>query len=385
MRKVVLFLGADLFPIYQEFVRGLKEAGAFVVGVCIKDKIPWRLKYYLDFKISLKNITDHLEVVRNLPSRLLERIDSVETTDENLVVPAARIREKLSLPGVSVEQAVLCRDKAKMKQFLASKGIPCAVSKVAKSKEQVMEIIEKIGLPVVIKPRDAMGSLGTFRIHSSKDIDSAIKKLLAVIPKGVVVEEFVEGHEGFYDTLTVNNKVVFTFIGHYYPNVLTALSDRNVSPKMVITNRINANGYRELHHLGKRVIELLGLDTTATHMEWFFGPRGLKFSEIGARPAGERMWDMYKVVGNFDIYREWANAVVWRKVVTFPSYRLACGHVQIRPPKDGYIKLYKGVDSVLSKYRNLITESYFQPPGSRTTPLYKGYMGNCWLLSLIHI
>lgn len=37
-------------------------------------------------------------------------------------------------------------------------------------------------------------------------------------------------------------------------------------------------------------------------MEWFFGPKGLKFSEIGARPAGEKIWDMYRVANDFDVF-----------------------------------------------------------------------------------
>mgnify|MGYP003350285868 CR=1 FL=1 len=40
-----------------------------------------------------------------------------------------------------------------------------------------------------------------------------------------------------------------------------------------------------------RVITALGIETSATHMEWFFGPKGLKFSEIGCRPPGVRAWD----------------------------------------------------------------------------------------------
>jgi hypothetical protein len=40
-------------------------------------------------------------------------------------------------------------------------------------------------------------------------------------------------------------------------------------------------------------------------MEWFFGPRGLKFSEIGCRPPGVGVWDLYCAANDFDLYREW--------------------------------------------------------------------------------
>ena len=44
-------------------------------------------------------------------------------------------------------------------------------------------------------------------------------------------------------------------------------------------------------------------------MEWFFGPKGLRFSEIGCRPPGVGQWDSYCAGNEFDLYREWALAV----------------------------------------------------------------------------
>ena len=58
------------------------------------------------------------------------------------------------------------------------------------------------------------------------------------------------------------------------------------------------------------MIEALGIGTSATHMEWFFGPKGLNFSEIGCRPPGVRVWDLYGAANDIDLYREWANAIV---------------------------------------------------------------------------
>ena len=45
-------------------------------------------------------------------------------------------------------------------------------------------------------------------------------------------------------------------------------------------------------------------------MEWFFGPKGLKFSEIGCRPPGVGAWDLYPSGNDLDLYREWAHAIV---------------------------------------------------------------------------
>jgi hypothetical protein len=42
----------------------------------------------------------------------------------------------------------------------------------------------------------------------------------------IAIEEFVEGHEGFYDTLAIGGKTVHDFASHYFPNVLDAMRTR---------------------------------------------------------------------------------------------------------------------------------------------------------------
>ncbi len=87
---------------------------------------------------------------------------------------------------------------------------------------------------------------------------------------------------------------------------------RWISPQFITTNRIDDPGnsfYQEVRALGHRVIEALGIETSATHMEWFYGPKGLKFSEIGARPPGVGAWDLYSAANEVDVYREWAHVI----------------------------------------------------------------------------
>ena len=90
---------------------------------------------------------------------------------------------------------------------------------------------DEVGYPLIIKPPDGAGASGTHRVDDAADLDRAIAE--SGVEHGVVVavEEFVEGHEGFYDTIAVNGEVVHEFITHYYPNVLEAMRTRWISPQ----------------------------------------------------------------------------------------------------------------------------------------------------------
>ena len=121
--------------------------------------------------------------------------------------------------------------------------------------------------------RAGAGAQGTVRVDSDTDLAHAITVLAATGATSIAVEEFVEGHEGFYDTIAKDNRVVHDWTTHYYPNVLEAMRTRWISPQFITTNRMaDSSFYTEVAELGQRVIEALDIGTSATHMEWFHGP-----------------------------------------------------------------------------------------------------------------
>ena len=381
MPKHVALVGADLFSAYHDLARGLKQVGALVTGIGFTslDRLPAGLRPWLDNWEQVGNVADPaaiFEAARRASRR--RPLDRLETGDENLVLPTAQAREGLGLPGLSVRTAHLCRDKPAMKEALRAAGIPCAESAAVASLGELEAFAERVGYPLILKPRGGLGGLGTFRAGGAGELLAAAHQLGVDRGSSAAVEEFVEGHEGFFDTVTVAGRPVHEFVAHYYPPVLAALADRRVAPQIAATNRVESGGYEELRRVGRQVIAALGIDTAATHMEWFFGPKGLKVSEIGARPAGERIWDLYCVGNDMDLWREWAMAVVHGRPGASSSRRLATGSVQVRPDRDGRIVGYEGLREVLAAIRPHVFQHRLPKPGTPTDPLYKGYLNNVW-------
>jgi len=167
---------------------------------------------------------------------------------------------------------------------------------------------------------------------------------------------------------------------HYYPNVLEAMRTREVSPMFIATNRIDSGeAYHEVRDMGKRVIETLGIETSPTHMEWFFGEKGLKFSEIGCRPPGVGAWDLYSAANDMDMYREWAMCIVHGRTGQQASRRYSAGIIALRPEVDGRIAGYVGLDEVEERYGEWIIDMHVPAPGTPTQPVEAGYMANAWI------
>ena len=372
------------FPANQKnFIRALAEIGASVsaIGEGSKESLDDDLRRWLTHYEPIGNVTDEAQLLGAV--RFIQKhahVDRLEAVVEAHIMPTAHVREKAGIPGTSTRTAFLCRDKPAMKEVLRAGGIPCAASTGAATAAEVRAFAEQVGYPLMIKPRDGAGASGAARVDSDAELDAAMRALGMERGRQVAVEEFIEGHEGFYDTLTLRGEVVQEFATHYYPNVLEAMRTRWISPQFVTTNRIDSvSSYDEVKILGRKVVQLLGIETSATHMEWFFGPKGLKFSEIGCRPPGVRAWDLYNVANDMDLYREWAMLIAAGRPSQRPSRRLAAGIIALRPDHDGRIAGYEGIEAVRNAFGPHFIDWHLPQAGTPTQPVEAGYMANAWV------
>lgn len=371
------------FPTNQrQFARALHAVGARVTGIgeAPIEQLDGELRSWLHGYERVRSVVDEgalYEAVRRVQQR--EWVDRLEATVEAHVLAAAKVREATGIPGTSVRTTYLCRDKPAMKQALREAGIATAHSSAVLSGDDLRAFIALHGYPVILKPRDSAGAAGTERLDRDEQAEAAIARWGLDRGGSAAVEEFIEGHEGFWDTLAIDGEVAHEFISHYYPNVLEAMRTRWISPQVAITNRVEGSGYDELRSFGRRVIRALGIGTSATHMEWFFGPKGLKFSEIGCRPPGVGVWDLYCAANEFDLYREWAHAIAHGRPATRPTRRYAAGMIALRPERDGRISGYSGTDEVYRLYGQWILDAHFPSPGTPTQPVEAGFMANAWM------
>ena len=119
--------------------------------------------------------------------------DAVVALTERSVVPAAHLRAALGLDGLTPEAAHLCTHKGAMKGAIRGAGIACADFVVA-SGEAPSEalgrdaVIERLGLPLVVKPCVGSGGRGAFVVYERREMPDRL-------PDGWMAEAFVHGTE----------------------------------------------------------------------------------------------------------------------------------------------------------------------------------------------
>ncbi|NLV16265.1 MAG: D-alanine--D-alanine ligase [Syntrophomonadaceae bacterium] len=123
--------------------------------------------------------------------------------------------EMLDIPytGCGVASSAICMDKVITKKLLVYEGIPTAPFLVLKNDcdsrhESVADIMEHLGMPIVIKPSNQGSSIGTTIVKDSDQLGAALDEAFALWPEALA-EKFIEGVE-----------VTSSVLGNDYPRVL---------------------------------------------------------------------------------------------------------------------------------------------------------------------
>ena len=215
-------------------------------------------------------------------------VDRLESTIESHQMAAAEVREARGIPGTSVRTTWLCRDKPSMKEALRQAGVPTAASTAADTADEVAGVRRRVGFPLILKPRAGAGAHGTVRVDSMAELDArtgGVRRRRLDRGRGVR-----RGPRGLlrHDRRRRPRRPRLgrrTTTPTCSRRCGTAGSPRSSSPP---TGSTDSSFYAEVREMGARVIEALGIATSATHMEWFYGPEGSALLRDRLPAAGRR-------------------------------------------------------------------------------------------------
>ncbi|MCA8949557.1 MAG: ATP-grasp domain-containing protein, partial [Planctomycetes bacterium] len=136
---------------------------------------------------------------------------------EPLQEPLGKVREQLRIRGMDSQEARNFRDKARMKEVLAAHGIGTARHRLCSSAKMASEFAVEVGYPLVAKPPAGAGSKSTARCADAAELERFLAATRPVPGREVLVEEFVQGREFSFDSITLNGMHVFHSISTYHP------------------------------------------------------------------------------------------------------------------------------------------------------------------------
>lgn len=175
----------------------------------------------------------------------------------------ASVANKLGLPGISMNSAILASNKLLMKKRFLEKKVPIPWFSEVLSLEHLKKILKFNSCPLVLKPIDSRGSRGVFKIHQDMDIDKLYYSSLQHSPtKTLMVERYLSGPQLSTESLILNGKT------H-----TVGLSDRNYEYLTRYAPSIIENGGQLPSALDQTIIQEVGdlIEIAAKGLDINFG------------------------------------------------------------------------------------------------------------------
>jgi biotin carboxylase len=378
----VLFVSPGFPPEMPFFTRGLAASGARVIGLGDQPEanLPQMTRENLAAYFRIGGFADEaamMEEVRRIARQI--RIDRIECLWEPMMIPVARMREMLGLPGMTVAETVPFRDKEVMKQVLDRAGIRTPRHGNARSISEARAAAEHVGWPLVIKPIAGAGSADTYRCDTPADLERVFP-LLRHVPE-VSVEEFIEGEDFTFDTICYDGRILFENICFYRPRALVSRSNDWISPQTVAVRDVTADWVAEGRRMGHEVLKALNFKTGFTHMEWYRKPDGeAVFGEIGARSAGARTVDVMNWAADFDAFRGWAEAVCHGEIRQPIERKYNAVAIFKRAEGEGRIQRVEGLARLMAEIGPHICAVDLTPLGAPKRPASQTLIGDGFVM-----
>lgn len=349
-----------------EFARGLAASGARVYGVGDQHVggLPELVRRSLSEYVQVSSLWDSQRVIAELSEKLRgHQIDRIECLWEPGVMLAAELREHFGVPGLGIEHARLFRDKEAMKVALDKAGIRTPRHAAVDSVAACWTAVEDIGFPVILKPIDGAGSADTYRVTSREELRAVLPRLRHV--PLISVEEFVDGEEYTFDTITVGGEIAYYNVAWYRPRPLIARSNEWISPQVIALRDVDDKELAGGIQMGFDVIKALQFDTGFTHMEWYRKSDGeVVFGEIGGRPPGAHQVDQMKYACDFDVFKAWGQAVTHGRVEEPFERRYNVATIFKRARGVGRITRIEGTESLQERFGEHVVWNTLLPPGT---------------------
>jgi formate-dependent phosphoribosylglycinamide formyltransferase (GAR transformylase) len=313
--------------------------------------------------------------VRLLQERMGGPVRRILAALEQLQVPIAQARDALGIPGANEEAARNFREKSRMKTVFERAGVPCARHRQVASAADGLAFAGEVGYPLVVKPPAGAGSKATFRVNDEKQLREALAVHRPGPGRETLIEEFVQGSEYSFETISIGGRPVWHSLSHYLPGALEVVETPWIQWCVMVPREIDHPHYDDIRRIAAHALDALGMDTGITHMEWFRRADGsIAVSEVAMRPPGSHIVTLHSYAHDFDLYAAWAKVVVYGEF-DVPERRYASGAAFFRGQSDGRVKAVHGLDKAQKAIEALgvdVVETRLPVPGQPKSSHYEG-------------
>ncbi|MFT5686625.1 MAG: carbamoyl-phosphate synthase large subunit [Myxococcota bacterium] len=305
-------------------------------------------------------------IEREKPDAILPTVGG--QTALNLAIALARsgVLEKhnVELIGARVEAIDIAEDRQLFRKCMLEHGLPCAPSGIATSMAEAEAMLDRIGLPAIIRPSFTLGGHGGGVAYNIEEFRQIISLGLDLSPiRQVLVERSALGWKEF--ELEVmrdvdDNVIIICSIENFDPMGVHTGDSITVAPAQTLTDR----EYQTLRDMSLKIIRAVGVETGGSNIQFSVNPENGDIIVIEMNPRVSRSSALASKATGFPIAKIAAQLAVGLTLheinnditqVTPACFEPALDYVVVKIPRWNFEK-FPGADRTLDTQMKSVGE-----------------------------
>ncbi len=306
-------------------------------------------------------------VAREKPDALLPTVGGQTGLNLAMELHKAGVLEKHGVRMIGADPAAidLAEDRAQFRDAMLEIGVMCAESGIATSLVEAEEILERIGLPMIIRPSFTLGGTGGGVAWNIEDFRRIVVEGLDASPtRQILVEKSLLGWKEFELEIMrdcKDNAIIVCSIENFDPMGIHTGDSITVAPAMTLTDR----EYQHLRDLALKIIRRVGVETGGSNVQFAINPANGDVVVIELNPRVSRSSALASKATGFPIAKIAAQLAVGLTLdqitnditkVTPACFEPALDYVVVKIPRWNFEKFGADVDRTLGSAMRSVGE-----------------------------
>ena len=238
--------------------------------------------------LSLEVLTSIIQ--REQPDVLLPTLGGQTALNLAMELIESGVIDKYGVEVIGANQSAIstAEDRAKFRQAMIDIGLPVPPSATAHTLDEAMEIMERIGLPVIIRPAYILGGTGTGIAHTPEQCREMAANGLAASPiSEILIEQSIAGWKEYELEVMrdrADNCVVVCTIENLDPMGVHTGDSITVAPAQTLSDV----EYQVLRDAAFACIRRVGVETGGSNIQFAVNPDNGEFVIIEMNPRVSR-------------------------------------------------------------------------------------------------
>ena len=261
----------------------------------------------------------------------------------------------VELIGANIESIKKAEDRELFKQAMIKIGLSVPESGLASSVDEAIQVMERIKLPIIIRPAFTLGGSGGSIVYNKEDFVDYIRHGLDQSPiHQVLLEESVIGWKEFELEVMrdkADNVVIICSIENFDPMGIHTGDSITVAPQQTLSDK----EYQKLRDYSIKIIREIGVDTGGSNIQFAVNPKDGRVSVIEMNPRVSRSSALASKATGFPIAKIAAKLAVGLTLDEIPnditretpaSFEPTIDYVVVKIPRWAFEK-FDGADTIL--------------------------------------